>query len=168
MHFKHNFLCTNVRARFGMHFWHRCVARTFRMGYPPCIGDRLFPSVWAVVELPRQAPARAKEIPGQTWTGKVENLQPPTNNYVCPPLPSVSPGTCRGHPHQRGVDVYRGPHRKPLPAGLGHGRVRKQANCGVWFNARGRGHRATQPPTHMTRRGTACPGAPQCMFHTTN
>ena len=84
------------------------------------------------------------------------------------PPPHISPGTSRAHPLQRGVDVDRGPRRKPLPAGTGHGRVREQANCGVWLTARCHEHRDAQPPTQRTRRGTTCPGAPQCALHMTN
>ena len=75
-----------------------------------------------------------------------------------PPPPLVSLGTSRAHPVQRGVDMERGPDRKPLPASSGHGRVREQASCEVLLTARCRGRRDTQPPTHRTWWGTTGPG----------
>ena len=81
-----------------------------------------------------------------------------------PPPPKTPPGNGRACPSARkDMGVDRGPCQDPSPQhgdpDPGEGRI--QANCGVWLTATGRGHRDTQAPTHRTRRGDTCPGAPE-------
>ena len=65
-----------------------------------------------------------------------------------PPPPGGFPRHRPGAPLQRGVDVDRGPRRKPLPAGSGHWRVSKTSQLwGVAHRTKpwAQGHTTTNP-----------------------